>query len=55
MHPMTESQVLQEIEHVKSSPLPAERFGFVTRAGFDKVHATVDRRLYTLKDVYRSE
>lgn len=55
MHPMTEFQVLQEIEQVKSSPLPAERFGFVTRAGFDKVHATVDRRLYTLKDVYRSE
>ena len=54
-HPMTEAQVEQEIEQVKASPLPATRFGFVARSGFENVSAAPDRRFYSLADLYRKE
>lgn len=51
--PMTEEQVAEKIKRVKASPLPAHRFGFVARAGFDRVAAGPDRRIYDLDDLYR--
>ena len=51
--PMTQEQVAEKIERVKASPLPAYRFGFVARAGFDHVLEGPDRRFYDLDDLYR--
>ena len=51
--PLTEAQVAEKIERVKASPLPAHRFGFVARAGFDHVLEGADRRFYDLDDLYR--
>lgn len=52
-HPMTESQVAQEVEQVKASPLPAKRFGFVARSGFEGVLKVPERRFYSLGDIYK--
>ena len=51
--PMTEAQVAQEIDQVKASPLPADRFGFVSRSGFDHVLKAPERRFYSLADIYQ--
>ena len=51
--PMTEEQILQEIEQVKASPLPAQRFGFVARSGFEKIASVPNTRFYTLDDLFR--
>ena len=50
--PMTQESVEQEISQVRASPLPAKRFGFVSRAGFKDVREAPDRRFFTLGDVY---
>lgn len=51
--PVTEGQVAEQIERVKASPLSAHWFGFVARAGFDRVAEGPDRRFYDLDDLYR--
>lgn len=52
--PMTAGDIEKEIAQVQASPLPCQRFGFVSRAGF---HGKIDNpnvRLFTLADLYES-
>ncbi len=50
--PMTEADVAGEISQVRASPLPAQRYGFFSRSGYDGVTENSNRILFTLQDLY---
>ncbi len=50
--PMTKAQMDEEIGQVLASPLEANRFGFVSRSGFEAVEPREDLILYSLEDLF---
>ena len=55
IHPMSKAQIEQEIAQVQASPLLANRFGFISRSGFEGVTPRENLMLFTLDDLYRDE
>lgn len=50
--PLSESEIRLEVEKARSSPLKAERFGFIARSGFETTTDSPNQLRYTLADIY---
>lgn len=53
--PLTQTDIDHEMQQFADSPLPFNRYGFISRSGFDGVEANEFLRLFTMDDVYGLE
>ena len=53
--PLTQTDIDHEMQQFADSPLPFNRYGFISRSGFDGAEANEFLRLFTMDDVYGLE